>query len=274
MLTIEAQTTTSESAATQRMGLSVDLCRTAGGLVELSAAHEHRLKVHAGSAVSGSCGAQRFVYTRGDVDIIPAGVSDTWEEDEPSSSLILRLSPWLLRRAASDMGKTLGDETLEPRHQFRDPQIEHIAWALGAAHEAGYPGGLVYTESLGLALAAHLLGGYARATERPHGLQTVQRRRLLRYIDEHIDQDLSLLDLSEVARVSASHLKTLFKRSMGVPVHEYVIQRRVERAKQLLQGSKLSISQIAIDSGFAHPSHMARCMRRVLGVTPKTLRGG
>jgi AraC family transcriptional regulator len=71
--------------------------------------------------------------------------------------------------------------------------------------------------------------------------------------------------------VSASHFKTLFKRSTGLPVHEYVIQRRVERAKALLLRGELPASQVALEAGFAHQSHMARSMRRVLGVTPSSI---
>ncbi|WP_224249360.1 helix-turn-helix transcriptional regulator [Hyalangium gracile] len=71
--------------------------------------------------------------------------------------------------------------------------------------------------------------------------------------------------------ISASHLKTLFKRSTGLPVHEYVIQRRVERARSLLMRGELPAGQVALEAGFSHQSHMARCMRRVLGVTPKAV---
>jgi len=67
-----------------------------------------------------------------------------------------------------------------------------------------------------------------------------------------------------VCGVSASHLRALFKRSLGVPVH-IIIQRRVERARTLLLRGELPASQIALDAGFAHQSHMARCMGRVLG---------
>ncbi|KYF72421.1 hypothetical protein BE15_48030 [Sorangium cellulosum] len=56
-------------------------------------------------------------------------------------------------------------------------------------------------------------------------------------------------------------------------MHEYVVQRRVERARALLLRGDLPASQVAIEAGFAHQSHMARCMRRVLGVTPTALAG-
>jgi AraC family transcriptional regulator len=126
-------------------------------------------------------------------------------------------------------------------------------------------------EGLGLALAAHLLGRYTTPHPQPRGLSKPQLRRVTEYIEEHIDQNLSLSRLASVATVSASHLKTLFKRSTGLTVHEYVIQRRVERAKALLLRGELPVGQVALAAGFSHQSHMARWMRRVLGVTPMSV---
>jgi AraC family transcriptional regulator len=251
-----------------RIGLRVDLRTTSPGEVELQALPDHLLKVHAGPPVRGACRSHRFLYARGDVDIFPAGFSDVWHEEQASTSLVLRLSPSLLRRAAEEMGLDPDRAGLEPRHQFRDPQIEHVAWALDAERRAGYPGGLLYTESLGLALAVHLLGRYPAPLGTRGGLSKTQLRRVTAYIEDHLDQDLSLDRLANVVGLSASHLKTLFRRSTGLPVHEYVVQRRVERAKALLLRGELPASQVALEAGFAHQSHMARWMRRVLGVTP------
>jgi AraC family transcriptional regulator len=251
-----------------RIGLRVDVRTTLPGTVELDAASDHLLKIHAGAPVQGGCRSHRFVYRRGDVDLFPAGASDVWEEEQANTSLILRLAPSLLRRAAEDIGLDPDRAGLAPRHQFRDPQIEHIAWALDAERRAGHPSGLLYTESLGLALAVHLLGRYPARDRSQPGLSPRQLRRVTEYIEEHLDRDLSLARLAGVVGVSASHLKTVFRRSTGLPVHEYVVQRRVERAKALLLRGELPASQVALEAGFAHQSHMARWMRRVLGVTP------
>ena len=65
-----------------------------------------------------------------------------------------------------------------------------------------------------------------------------------------------------------SHFKALFRQSLGLPVHQYVVRRRVDRARALLLEGQLPLCQIALESGFAHQSHMARWMRRLLAVTP------
>ena len=265
------QPSPSANAAPARIGLRVDVRTTTPGRVELGRTSEHRLKIHAGAPVRGRCEAHTFVYRRGDLDIHPAGYGDVWEEFDSSESIVLGLSPSLLQRAADDMGLDPARIGLEPRFQFHDPQIEHVAWALAAEHRSGAPNGDLYTECLGLALAVHLLGRYKCSTALKRGLSRIQLRRVTAHIENNIEQDLSLATLAQIAHLSASHFKTLFKRSTGFAVHEYVIRRRVDRAKQLLSRSDLAASQVAAEAGFSHQSHMARAMRRVLGVTPRMI---
>jgi AraC family transcriptional regulator len=195
-------------------------------------------------------------------------------QDDPSSTLELHLPVALIALASQELGLAPERAGLEPRFCFRDPQIEHIAWALEAERSAGSPNTLLYRESLGLALAVHLLTHYRAPVpvRSDVGLSAQQLSRVTDWIEARLgDGDISLLRLARVAGVSASHFRSLFKRSMSVPVHEYVIRRRVERARTLLLKGDLPASQIALAAGFAHQSHMARCMRRVLGVTPSEL---
>jgi len=95
--------------------------------------------------------------------------------------------------------------------------------------------------------------------------------RATAHINEHLEGDLSLAHLANVAGLSVSHFKMMFRRSVGMPVHQFVIRRRVQEAARLLSGGQGSISGVALQAGFANQSHMARCMRRVLGTTPAAL---
>ncbi|MFC3550436.1 helix-turn-helix domain-containing protein [Lysobacter cavernae] len=238
---------------------------TRPGTVTLSAVAEHRIKIHRGTPVTGSCGISRFRYAHGDVDLLPAGSADSWQEDHTSTSVMLHFAPSLLARTADELGLDGARIGLAAQHQLRDPQIEHIAWALDADREAGRPGGRLYTDSLTTALLSHLLARHRTAQAPRHGLSKPQLQRVTEHIDAHLDEDLSLARLAHVAGLSASHLKTQFKRSTGLPLHAYVVQRRVERARTLLLRRELPASRIALDVGFAHQSHMVRCLRRVLG---------
>jgi AraC family transcriptional regulator len=261
-------------------GFRVEHATTPAGMLTLPLLHEHRLKIHAGTPVRGACSKHRFLYTRGDIDIQPAGYFDTWQEFQSSTSLIVHLPKPLLQYAAEDMQLDADAIQLDAQHQVRDARLEHIAWSLDADRREQQPNGSLFTESLGLALAAHLLRNYQLGTERSvcvhasrsRGLSAARLRRVREFIEEHLDEPLSIERLARVAAISASHLKSQFKRATGFPVHEYVVRQRVQRAKMLLTGSDLPLSQIALEAGFSHQSHMARAVRRVLGVRPKLLR--
>jgi AraC family transcriptional regulator len=82
------------------------------------------------------------------------------------------------------------------------------------------------------------------------------------YIESLLDQDLSLAELATVGGFSVSHFKPLFKNATGLSAHRFVMERRVERARQLLSQGSLSMTEVALAAGFAHSSHMARCVRR------------
>ena len=99
-------------------------------------------------------------------------------------------------------------------------------------------------------------------------------KQVISYIEDNLGCDLSLPEIAAVAGMSASHCKNLFRDSMGRPIHRYVLERRVDRAQRLLRDGALSISEVALETGFAHPSHMAFHMRRAGGSSPKALRAG
>ena len=104
------------------------------------------------------------------------------------------------------------------------------------------------------------------------GLTHTKLERVIAHIEDNLASKLSLPGIAEIAGISVSHLKTLFRNSTGVPVYEYVLRRRVERAQLLLRNHKMSIAEIALATGFAHQSHLARHMHRILGHTPSAVR--
>ncbi|HTZ89142.1 MAG TPA: AraC family transcriptional regulator [Alloacidobacterium sp.] len=234
------------------------------------------IAIHVGRPVHLSCkraGTTHFgTAIHGDVDIIPSGTPAIWENKEKDTVLICSLPPTLLHAAAE--GLDINSDRVEIRNRFqaRDSQIEHIGWALKAEMERGYPSGQLYLDSLAMAMAVRLLQGHsslAREPELPRGaMQGHRLKRVLAFIEEHLSDDLSLETIAAAAGVSAPHCKVLFRRALGVPIHQYVIRRRIERALSLLREGQLPISQVALDTGFAHQSHLARHMRRLIGVSP------
>jgi AraC family transcriptional regulator len=161
-----------------------------------------------------------------------------------------------------------------PQLHVKDPRIEHIGWAVKAELESPAPLGRLYADGLAHALAAQLLRGYAPRTSLRNGRALSRRRlsRVLDYVRANIASDLSLAELAKVAGLSCSHFKMLFKVAVGMPVHQYVIRMRVEHAAELLQRDDPPLADVALQAGFANQSHLARSMRRLMGVTPGNLR--
>lgn len=160
---------------------------------------------------------------------------------------------------------------LEPRAAFQDPLIGQLARAL--AHEIGQ-GTLdrLLAESLLAALAmrvAQRLG--AERPQRPPDLTRRRLRRVLEYIDAHLDQDLTLAELANIACLSPCHFSRSFKNAYGVGPQRYTMQRRVERAKKLLRGND-TLAGIAAAVGFADQSHFTAAFRREAGMTPGRFR--
>jgi AraC family transcriptional regulator len=263
------KTTAASPRRHARFDLRIDIRKTPVGVHHSEPMSDHLVSLHTGPPVRVSYRPARFrgVRSRGQINVCPAGVTKAWFEDDASEMVDVRVPASLVSLAAEEMGLDPERAGIAARYHVRDVQIEHIAWALAAEHRESWPNGLIYRESLGMALAVHLLARYpARGT--PRVFTRSELARVTEYIEAHLADDVSLVRLARVSGISASHLRVLFKRSIGVPVHEYVIQRRVERARVLLLRGDLPASQIALDAGFSHQSHMARCMRRVLGVTP------
>lgn len=235
----------------------------------------HVLCLHVGGPVPVSYRAPRGersgVRLHGQFCVVPAGSSTRWTLAQPATSLLLRLQPAQFRETANAMGHGAHVE-LAPSIHVRDPQIERIGWLMQAEERDGSPSGRLFADSLAAALATRLLACQLEPVMKRSGALPAWRlRRVLAYIEAHLATDLGLAELAAVAGFSPSHFKVLFRRAVGIPVHRFVIERRVERARARLVEGKASTIEVALETGFAHPSHMARCMRRVLGVTPSRL---
>ena len=122
--------------------------------------------------------------------------------------------------------------------------------------------------------APHLLpsgtmmsAGFARGGLRPRVV-----RRIHEYIDDNIDQRISVELLAGLANLSVCYFVRAFKQSMGITPHDYLIRQRVERTKQLLSGTDMPLSEIALAAGFADQSHFSRRFRQHVGISPRDYR--
>ena len=168
------------------------------------------------------------------------------------------------------------DYALRTSIGVEDPVLARIS-ALGQLElsQRG-AGGRLYVESLGVALAVHLLRKYGVSDRRTSvhrgGLAPAQLRRVIEYIDANIGAELSLAELASVAGLSPHHFGQAFKAVTGRPPHRYVIEKRVHRARDLLYDAKIPIAEIAHAVGFSSQSHLTINFRRMTGVTPARFR--
>ncbi|MBD2070075.1 helix-turn-helix transcriptional regulator [Leptolyngbya sp. FACHB-671] len=101
------------------------------------------------------------------------------------------------------------------------------------------------------------------------GLSPRKLRAALEYIHLHMNEGLSLEAIAAHVNMSQFHFCRLFKQSIGVSPYHYLLQQRVERAKQLLLQNQLSIADIALEVGFSNQSHLCFHFKRSVGTSPK-----
>jgi AraC family transcriptional regulator len=262
-------------------GLALQLRSDPVGVLEVPELRSVVVAIHIGAAAKVSCRRGGESHTgsavHGDIDIIPARTNSRWEiHDQNDTALILALPPSLLDTVAEEQGFDSRRVEIRNRFQIRDAQLENICWALKAELESNYPSGRLYTDSLAVSVASRLVSTHSSVAQcaavQNGGLGGRRLKQTLAYIEDNLCEDLSLSSIASITGVSASHFKTLFRESAGVPLHQYVIQRRIERAKDLLMQDKLSIAEIALATGFSHQSHLARHMRRSVGLSPRAMK--
>lgn len=165
---------------------------------------------------------------------------------------------------------------MRPRLFFFDRDLWETAQKLKGAADNPVAGSPQYAQALTIALLHELVrlekaGAPARASARG-GLATWQQRRVAEFIEEHLGDEVSLSDLAQLVRLSPFHFARAFKQSFGVPPHRYHIGRRMERAKDLLAVTGLSVTEIGIDIGFRETSSFTAAFHKFTGHTPSDYR--
>ncbi|CAG2127131.1 HTH-type transcriptional activator RhaS [Cupriavidus yeoncheonensis] len=192
---------------------------------------------------------------------------------EPFHVMHIRIPLRAMRAVADDMNAPPVDALqLSPSQCVRDPVLRSLFLALRPVLNTPQEVSPLFISHVTLALTAHIAhryGGLRDRTKPPRGgLAAWQERKAREFLDAAIDGDISLSRLAEECGLSARHFARAFQQSLGVPPHRYLLKRRVDRAKDLLERSPLSLLDIALACGFADQSHFTRVFRASLGVTP------
>jgi AraC family transcriptional regulator len=214
-------------------------------------------------------------YQGGEILIIPAGVSywSFWQQEAEFS--LLGISPQFLEQVAQESVNANRIELI-PKLVVTDPLIQQIALALQSDLLAEQPIGHLFGDSLATALAAQLLQHHSvwrtQLSSDRGGLPNYRLHQAIEFMEAHLDQSFTLAQLADALGMSLYHFCRQFKQSTGVAPHQYITRRRIEQAKQLLCYSQLSITDIALQVGFATPSAFTRLFHRITGTTPKGYR--
>lgn len=214
----------------------------------------------------------------GGLVILPAGAASTWhlEHQGEVRHLHLYLSPMLIQQIAAEVNIHPDTVQLIDAMGVTDPQITSIALSLLSELRSDGLGGKLYVESLANLLVIHLLRHHSsmKLPSIPHhvGLPRTTLRQATGYIEDHLAEDLSLSVIAAAVNISPYHFARLFKASVGLSPHQYVIHRRIERAKLLLATTNWPLTTIAHMVGCSSDSHLTMHFKRLTGLTPKQYR--
>ncbi|MBW4474891.1 MAG: AraC family transcriptional regulator [Stenomitos rutilans HA7619-LM2] len=213
---------------------------------------------------------------KGEFWICSAKTAGLWAWNSIDTSLMFMIEPGLLKRIAEEVSEVDSNRVeLLSAIGVRDPRIEAIAHLFQAELDEGGSGGSLYTESLLQVLIIHLLRHYC--TLQPKTQSLVERlpgqrlQLVLDYIHSYLDQPVQLAELAAVAGLSQYHFCRLFKQTIGVAPYQYVLQQRMEKAKELLHQGKYTIAEVSLLVGCADQSRFTKHFKRHFGVTPRAV---
>ena len=168
---------------------------------------------------------------------------------------------------------TAGPVEIADTGRAHDPLLRQLCLSILAEVRQNQTPARLYIDSMATALAAHLTHHHSRqgetAKEITGGLSPRRLTRVLTYVRDNLDRDISLADLAAVAGLSPSHFGPLFRRSTGLTPYRYVLIQRIEQGKSLLGNAYLSVGEVAAQVGFCDQSQFTRQFKRHTGLTPK-----
>jgi AraC family transcriptional regulator len=213
----------------------------------------------------------------GVVSILTRAEQSQWRWDKAIDVSHIYLSQTAVTRVAGDVfDKDIKDVEMEDIIRSEDAVLSMLITHFEKELKCGVFGGKIYVDALKTQLCIHVLRQYAKIIFRDYNsygrLSPAQRRLVVQYIEENLDQNISLQDLAGLVQLSVFAFTRKFRADFQSAPHAYVMTQRLKRAQQQLARKDVPLKVVAANCGFSDQSHMNRVFRRLLNVTPVEFR--
>jgi AraC family transcriptional regulator len=210
--------------------------------------------------------------------LTPGEATTSWQHAGHPEILQVYLRQSMYESAVSEIyGCDTSAAELVPRFAILDPLLEQLAIAITNALRDGTADDGLYIDAIAHMMAAHLARAHS-SRSRPvrvgpaKPISGWKMRRLVEFIEENLEGDLSLHAMAEEVDISPLYLARAFKAALGQSPHRYVLTRRIERARELLRNTTMPVVDVAMASGFSSQSHLSHWFLRHVGISPAAYR--
>jgi AraC family transcriptional regulator len=215
-----------------------------------------------------------YSYGAGELIVCNRGIDEFVRWDSAIQFLKVDLPDQAFRAIAEETGAE--NVEIHSSTKFDDKRVAALISAIQAEEEGGRLSGRLYMDSIAQALVSALVqlrGNLKRSLpEYRCGLTPKQLSRVKQLIYGQIDREVSLQEMASAAGLSSSYFNQMFRRSTGQAAHQFVLNARVEHAKDLLKSPGLRVIDVAVSCGFQTSQHFARVFRSVCAMTPTEYR--
>jgi AraC family transcriptional regulator len=195
---------------------------------------------------------------------------------EPFEAMFVFVELPLLQRALEEVfGTNAAQAGLRDFSGFTDVALESLTERLREElmRREASP---LFVQAIAQAIAIHLARSYGEMVEESRSsspsLPGYKLRQITDWIAEHVAEDFDLELLSSQVGLSKFHFQRLFKGAVGVSPSRYHINLRMNEARRLLRETKMSVVDVALEVGYANPSHFAQLFRKETGLSPSDYR--
>ena len=217
------------------------------------------------------------VVMPGMTSVTEPGASSACLFRSPYDALHLKVPNRLIAECGQDAQSGAGPVTVASRVSTRpDPVVHNLATALLGAERLGAGFAPAYADSIGLAIVTRLLATAAgtEAADRPRvaPLPKWRLKRAVDFIEANLSEPVCLADMAASTGLTRMHFAAQFRAATGLPPHEYLLRRRIERAQEMLARSPTPVVEVALQVGFQTQAHFTSVFKRFSGSPPHAWR--